>query len=246
MRLVLVLIALVAAGEVAVASSLHLQSPRERVPMLELFTSHGCSSCPPADRWLRRFTERPGLWTEVIPLSFHVDYWDRLGWPDRFASEGFSRRQRDYRRTGHVNSVYTPGFVVNGKEWRGWFRGSQPELSPGRRVGTLSLTMDTGDSARLRFEPAGRPQAAALRAHLAVLGFGLSTPVDGGENAGRILKEDFVVLGYRSTGQAGDKRQWTVALPETVPAETSRRALVAWVSAGDDPAPVQAVAGWLP
>ena len=246
MRYALVIAGLLTVGQVAADPSLHLRSRPERVPVLELFTSHGCSSCPPADRWLRRFAERPGLWSEVIPLAFHVDYWDGLGWPDRFASEAFSRRQRDYVRTGHVGSVYTPGFVVDGREWRGWFRGGKPDLSPGAKVGTLSLSMDGGASVRLRFDPVGRPQTAALRAHLAVLGFGLSTPVHGGENAGRVLREDFVVLGYRGTAQASNEREWTLALPETVPAETSRRALAAWVSAGDDPAPIQAVAGWMP
>ncbi len=81
---------------------------------------------------------------------------------------------------------------------------------------------------------------------MAVLGFGLSTPVGGGENAGRTLKDDFVVLGYRSTARASEDGQWTVDLPKTVPAEPSRRAVAAWISTGDDPAPLQAVAGWLP
>ena len=64
--------------------------------MLELFTSQGCSSCPPADAWLSGLVQRSGLWREVIPLAFHVDYWDRIGWKDRFANPGYSERQRDY------------------------------------------------------------------------------------------------------------------------------------------------------
>ena len=241
-----VLLGLLVVGQVVAGPVLHVQSPPERVPVLELFTSHGCSSCPPADKWLRGFVDHPGLWKDVIPLAFHVDYWDGLGWPDRFASDGYSRRQRDYRGTGRISSVYTPGFVLNGREWRGWFLGRRPELLPGAEVGILSLNLDREGGARLRFDPAGRSQGLKLRAHLAVLGFGLATPVGGGENAGRILEEHFVVLGYGSSPQAGEARQWTLALPETVPAETRRRAVAAWVSVADDPAPIQAVAAWLP
>jgi hypothetical protein len=80
-------------------------------------------SCPPADEWLGRQKEATELWQRLIPLAFHVDYWDYLGWWDRFASAEFSQRQRDYRHSGGLGSVYTPGVVVNGQEWRGWYRG---------------------------------------------------------------------------------------------------------------------------
>jgi hypothetical protein len=72
---------------------------------------------------LGRQKEATELWQRLIPLAFHVDYWDYLGWWDRFASAEFSQRQRDYRHSGGLGSVYTPGVVVNGQEWRGWYRG---------------------------------------------------------------------------------------------------------------------------
>jgi hypothetical protein len=78
------------------------------------------------------------------------------------------------------------------------------------------------------------------------MGFGLSTPIGRGENAGRTLKEDFVVLGYGHTALEKSRRRWDLELPKTVQAETSRRAVAAWISSGIDPTPVQAVAGWLP
>ncbi len=89
--------------------------------IIELFTSEGCSSCPPADAYLSQFSTSEDLWQGIIPLAYHVDYWDYIGWKDRFAHPSFSQKQRLYRSYGVVASVYTPGFVVDGKEWRGFF-----------------------------------------------------------------------------------------------------------------------------
>lgn len=234
-----VLLALLSATGNAVSFS----SRVEQVPMIELYTSQGCSSCPPADDWLSGMTNHPGLWTELIPIAFHVDYWDYIGWRDRFASPNHGQRQRAYQRAGKVRSVYTPGLVVKGREWRGWFRGRKPDLVPGRSVGKLHLDLD-GSQATIRFEPDGDAGNRPLQVHLALLGAGLSTPVGRGENEGKRLQEDFVVLGWTSTNGAGNG-PWSLQLPETDVAP-QRKAAVAWISAGDDPAPLQAVGGWLP
>lgn len=101
-----------------------IESPPERVALLELYTSEGCSSCPPADRWLSELKTNNELWTRVVPVAFHVDYWDYLGWPDRFAAASFSNRQREYALQGAVSTVYTPGLIYNGSEWRDWRRRS--------------------------------------------------------------------------------------------------------------------------
>ncbi len=221
------------------------ESPEEKVAVLELYTSHGCSSCPPADAWLRTLAEQPGLWNEFIPLAFHVDYWNDLGWPDQFAAGVYSDRQREYFRKGHISSVYTPGFVLRGREWRGWFNGRAPELSPGARVGKLSLALHDDQRALIRFNPQESANPPQLIAHVAILGFGLTTAVNAGENRGRTLEEDFVVLGYRASRQ-NSAAVWDLALPDVVDASTSRRAIVAWISTGAAPVPVQAVGGWLP
>ena len=247
MRALFTLCCLLVAAKAAASPAISFSSSVERVPVLELFTSHGCSSCPPADAWLRRFVNHTGLWDRFVALAFHVDYWDDLGWPDRFASAAFSKRQRDYQQSGRIRSVYTPGFVVDGREWRGWFRGGNPDLAVGPSAGRLVLQADPGEKAILRFSPAAS-RKGRLRAYLAVLGFGLSSRIGSGENADRTLEEDFVVLGV-SSGEvvAGEAEAvWNLAWPKTESARTTRRALVAWVSVEDDPAPVQAVGGWLP
>ena len=222
------------------------QSPLERVTVVELYTSHGCSSCPPADAWLRRLEHDPGLWRQVIPLAFHVDYWDYLGWRDRFADAAFSQRQRDYRRSGGLGSVYTPGLLVNGQEWRGWFWGrSLPEGEP-RQVGRLTLELPADGDATLRFTPGPDWRSTGLQAHIALLGNGVKSQIGAGENRGRELEESFVVLAHGKSAVSPDAHAWRLELPAVEPLQDGRRAIVAWVSGEKAPTPLQAVGGWLP
>jgi len=202
--------------------------------VVELYTSEGCSSCPPADRWLASLREAPELFRTLYPLGFHVDYWDHLGWPDRFARAAFSARQRRYRARGALSAVYTPGVLVNGREWRDWRSGQAPPDASGE-PGLLRLRL-AEDGIRARWE-GERP----LRLHLAWLGMGLTTEVAAGENDGRVLRHEFVVL-HRLTRDAD--RSWR--LPRKVPRRgQGRTAVVAWVSPPDKPAPVQAAGGYL-
>ncbi len=218
------------------------ESGPERVQMLELFTSEGCNSCPPADRWLSGMMDDPGLWRRIVPVALHVDYWDRLGWPDRFARPGFSTRQRDLALWDD-GQVYTPGFFVDGHEWRGWFRGGSLPATDDGGGGYLRLEEGQG-TVRVQFTPTAEPDGL-VTVHVARLGFGLETPVGAGENRGVTLRHDFVVTGYDRREARRDGGLWVVdvPLPETV-ATGPREALVAWVTAGGSPQPVQAVGGW--
>ena len=226
------------------AETLHLESPGPRVSLLELYTSEGCSSCPPADRWISKLRDDPRLWREVVPVAFHVDYWDYIGWHDRFASPVYSNRQRDYARSRHVSTVYTPGFVLAGKEWRSWFILPVLRLNNGVDAGRLSLSVEEGRGSMV-FAPTD-PVSGELEAHVAVLGFDLKTEVRAGENHGRTLEHDFVVLGYRSLAAIRDKSTHTASfsLPD-VTAQSERKAIAAWVSPRGDPRPIQVVGGWL-
>src|ERR1043166_2112982 len=104
----------------ATAATTTFESGDTQTALVELFTSEGCSSCPPAEKWLSAFKSNPDLWKKTVPVAFHVDYWDHLGWTDRFAKPEFTVRQQRYAAGFGGDSVYTPGFVINGKEWRGW------------------------------------------------------------------------------------------------------------------------------
>jgi len=230
----------------AAAQSQRIESPPQRVALVELFTSEGCSSCPPADRWLSGLVGDERLWRHLVPVAFHVDYWDYIGWPDRFARPAYSQRQRDYARSGNVRSVYTPGFVVHGEEWRGWFRHPVLSLDDPPPAGVIVLDVAPDGAQVTASYSAGSDLPGPLDIHLAVLGFDLTTTVKGGENEGRILPHDFVVLGYQRMPMTGTSPHFsaTSTMPETQ-VSAARRALAAWVSRHGEQAPMQAVGGWL-
>jgi len=243
-RICLCMAVYVASMVSAAAETVHFESPGPRVSLLELYTSEGCSSCPPADRWMRTLRDDPRLWRELVPVAFHVDYWDYIGWNDRFASPVYSNRQRDYARGRHVSTVYTPGFVLAGEEWRSWFTRPVLRLNNSVQGGKLKLSV-TESQAKVAFTPS-LPVSGDLEVHVAILGFDLKTEVRAGENGGRTLEHDFVVLGYRSLATTRRASTYTASfsLPD-VKAPSERKAIAAWVSPRHDPRPIQAVGGWL-
>ncbi|MEJ2394181.1 MAG: DUF1223 domain-containing protein [Candidatus Thiodiazotropha sp.] len=229
----------------AQAAGQHFESSEQRVSVVELFTSQGCSSCPPADDWLSGLSDAPGLWRQVIPLAFHVDYWDYLGWRDRFAAPEFSQRQRAYRHSGGLGSVYTPGVLVNGEEWRGWYWGRNIPSEERPLVGRLQLDVVTDGPATLRFTPGPAWNSDQLRANLVILGSELESPIGGGENGGRTLQESFVVLAHRVSVDPVAAHTWRLSWPDVEVKGGGRQAVVAWLSSGENPTPLQAVGGWL-
>jgi hypothetical protein len=205
--------------------------------LVELYSSEGCSSCPPAEAWINNFKSAPGLWKDVFPVVFHVDYWDGLGWPDRFSRPEYTRRQRDYAARLGQDSVYTPEFIVNGLEWRRNLFGGQGVSSPkAAKTGELALTIHSGEGKfSALYTPAAPDPKPPLTLNVALLGLGIFTDVLRGENAGTKLEHDFVVLGYNSTplSSAPDKSlraEASLPKPSTTDAPA---ALVAWVSAAD-------------
>ena len=221
-----------------------IEGPAGQVGLLELYTSEGCSSCPTADRWLSKLVSDPRLWRELVPVAFHVDYWDDIGWRDRLGSARHTQRQQAYARAQHVRTVYTPGFVWQGREWRGWFqRAALPEIHE-VDVGALSITSEQ-DQLAIRFA-ADRPAGTPLEVHVLLLGFGITTTIDAGENRGRRLEHDFAVLAHRAVALQWNGSAYSAEL-EQPQSDTyaGRYALSAWVAIPGDPSPLQAVGGWL-
>jgi hypothetical protein len=218
------------------ANPVHFASGPARVSLIELYTSEGCSSCPPAEQWLGQLRDQPGLWRDFVPVAFHVDYWNRLGWPDRFSKKEFTQREYDYSAAWSSDSVYTPCFVRDGAEWKA--RGV-PSAASGSAVGTLTLDYD-GATLKAEFVPAGKGVAGDFEVHIAVLGAGIVSKVTAGENRGETLKHDFIVLSL-TKGKPG------YVLPLVVPevAGVPRHALAAWVTKRGSLIPVQATGGWL-
>jgi hypothetical protein len=213
-----------------------------KTQLLELYTSEGCSSCPPAEAWVSKLQNHPRLWRDFAPLAFHVSYWDRLGWRDPFASKEWTARQYRYASTWSSGTVYTPGFVLDGREWRG--NGSVP--APSRdEPGVLRVSLGN-ENVSASFAPTAT-SAKPLELHVARVGFGLSTDVKAGENRGRKLAHDFVVLGVASSSLDDGKAQVRFPAAVTPAAAGARRlALVAWVTEADSLVPIQTTGGWLP
>lgn len=213
--------ALAVAGASPAAATCEAQSPRHRVALLELYTSEGCSSCPPADEWVSALPAAgfgPG---QVVPLAFHVDYWDYLGWPDRFADPAFTERQRHLSAANRLGFVYTPELALNGKVFRGLSNQRLREAL--RRINDEPAPADvsiratpTPRSVAVQVDARLREGAAAdVVLFLALTQNGLVSEVRRGENAGRRLHHDFVVREWRGPFalHAG-----SAAIRETLPA----------------------------
>lgn len=235
-------LALVPVGRAAEAVT--IESPEMAAVLVELFTSEGCSSCPPADAWLSRLKTSPALWTTYVPIAFHVDYWNRLGWADRFSSSEFTARQRRYAAVWQGNSVYTPEVAVGGREWRGFFNGEPLPASPRTQPGRLKVTLRDRTHADVVFTASGtgpRP----TQVELALLGMNLESDVNRGENSGRKLRHDFVVLQMVTARLNADGQRYTASIPLPAQGKAEPTALAAWVTTGDAQPPIQAAGGWI-
>lgn len=218
-------------------------SSDSRVNIVELYTSEGCSSCPPADKWLSKFKNDERLWKEFIPVAFHVDYWNYIGWADRFALPQYGQRQRSYAAGENLSTVYTPGVMLNGKEWRSLQDKRALNLDQKYMIGKLNVGVE-GDQIMADFMAADNTKPAFL--NVAILGFDLITTVKAGENRGKKLEHDFVVLGYKRVSMKGSEKGYvlTTKLPNLVEVAT-KTGLAVWIDYGRDLMPVQATGGWL-
>ena len=215
-----------------------------RTPVLvELFTSEGCSSCPPADDLLIQFDkEQPVPDVEIIAISEHVDYWNRLGWADPFSSAAFSERQNQYARAFGTNQIYTPQMVVDGRtELIGSQEGkAQREIAtaaqaPKAKVGlvkestrphddVISMHVRVGQLPRITSNDTGK-------VWLAITEGGLSTDVRRGENAFRTLRHTGVVrrMDLLRALEAGDAEGFTAEFTVSLAPEWKRQNLRAVV-----------------
>jgi hypothetical protein len=135
--------------------------------------------------------------------------------------------------------------LVNGEEWRGWYRGNPLPKGAGMQVGSLQLEVPPEGPARLRFSPGPDGKINDLQAHLAILGSDLESAIGGGENRGRTLQESFIVLAHHTSSETVAPHTWSLARPALEGSGEGRLAVAAWLSSGDDPTPLQAVGGWL-
>ena len=220
------------------AEGLRLESGHNRNTLIELYTSEGCSSCPPAEQYLNNLKNHNKIWKSVFPVAFHVDYWDYIGWKDRYAAKQFSQRQSDYAKLRRTSTVYTPAFMVNGKSWRpGIFSNALPEEK--RSAENLVATIN-GKSVHARYESKTK---IPIKLNVAVLGMGLNTLIERGENKGRKASHEFVVVGFNS--KISKNLEWSTSLPELHYTGAKNYAVVMWVSKPNNPTPLQVVGSLL-
>lgn len=223
-----------------IADTLHLQSGTHRNTLIELYTSEGCSSCPPAEKYLNKLKKNKDLWKTIIPVAFHVNYWDYLGWRDRYAHQSFGQRQSQYANLKRVSTVYTPAFIVNGESWRpGLF--AREISTENQKSGDLVVDLD--NHILHAIYKSSDTTSVPLNLNVAVLGLGLLSNIERGENAGRKAEHEFVVVGYDSV--PSQTAEWNIKLPVLHYQDSSKHALAVWVSTVDNPAPLQAVGSYL-
>jgi hypothetical protein len=179
-------------------------------PVVELYTSEGCSSCPPADKWLSTLKPKNPTHSVANPAviqAFHVNYWDYIGWPDRFATPAHTNRQRQVSAWNRQNGIYTPQMVLNGGDWRGW-GGSARNV-------TASLVSEETAKSNISLQQTGFDQFEAVitpvqklsdsnvgtwSAYWTITEHGHTTKVKAGENKGETLLHDYVVRQYTPVG----------------------------------------------
>ena len=225
-----------APASVAAAAACSAKSGATVPVVVELYTSEGCDSCPPADRWLGGLKGR----ADVVPLAFHVDYWDSRDWKDRFSQPKFTRRQNATQRTSGARFAYTPEVIVDSREQPDWSRVPAAALQA-TRPATVDMTLTEGAAGlELALAPhAGAP--AHLAGYVAVVDDGMQTRVDGGENRGATLHQDSVVRELLPWSQAGTQPATLRFTSRTLPEAGATRHWVAVATDGPYGRPVQAV-----
>ncbi len=207
--------------------------------LVELYTSEGCDSCPPADRWLSSLASKGYAPDKVVPLALHVDYWDYIGWKDPYAKHEFATRQRRQAELKRARIVYTPQVLLQGQDFRRWGSGEfadavdklnsqPPRASIGLALQAMgSTSMDVSLSAEL-LNPAEQKDAAL---YLAAFENKLSSAVSAGENRGKTLPHDYVVREWIGPIEFGrdlklaEKRTLPL-LPKANPAQSGVAAFV--------------------
>jgi hypothetical protein len=183
--------------------------------LLELFTSQGCSSCPPADALLRRLAADP----DVIAIALHVDYWDYLGWRDPFAAPRNSARQRAYARHAGEKMVYTPQLVINGTAFvpgadETAIRHALAAARDAQGGARIALARQTGGQLQVTVLPGDRAIPATI--HVVEVLPAARMTVTRGENAGRTLDHRNVVTDWRAVGIWDGHDPWSARVPAAV------------------------------
>ena len=184
---------------------------QERAIVVELFTSQGCNSCPPADALLRELADRD----DILPLALHVDYWDYLGWRDRFAQPGFSKRQKGYARRAGRRTVYTPELVVQGSDTVMGARGMKLSELVRRHAGQEALVglSIARDGTEVVIEATALVALPKVDIHVVHYTDSETVEIRRGENAGRSITYSHIAKDWHTAGTWTDGDSWAGRAP---------------------------------
>jgi hypothetical protein len=207
--------------------------------LIEVFTSEGCSSCPPADKWVAGI--KKGLWQEVVPVVFHVDYWNYLGWRDNFSQEKFSDHHYRYGKEWRTNSVATPTVARNGYAWDGWRIGISPQKTGKQNSRRIELLYEP-DSRKLAlsFDAEGKE---CLRANAAIMVRNFPSRITAGENKGLVLDHAFAAIDLVQFPLKSDGKSYAGDAAFSAKTDFSANAIAAWVTPCTSQVPLRAVGG---
>jgi hypothetical protein len=185
----------------AAAAQCSAQSGARTAVLVELYTSEGCDSCPPADRWLSSLQSKGFTSDKVVPLALHVDYWDYIGWKDPYAKREFATRQRRLAELKRAKMIYTPQVVLQGQDFRRWdsgdFAAAVETLHRQPPRAKIALTVNAMGKASVDVSLAAELAAANERkdaaVYIAAFENKLMSQVSAGENRGKTLPHDYVV-----------------------------------------------------
>ncbi len=217
-HLIILSTAIVCADPIAKSSS-------EQIPLLELFTSETCSSCPPADSWIGKLENHPKLWKSFVPIAFEVA-----------SRNDATERQKAHARAWVNGALYTPAFVLDGKEWGEWSSLSAPNAKPGARVGILSVHKNNAGF-QVSFQPENK-KGEDLTLNIALVGLGTQ---------GKGRNHDFIVLDWQSKFilkpvDGAFRAQFPILKSKK---HSVREAVVAWIQQGSAPRPIQATGAFI-
>ncbi len=222
----------------AEAGQCSARSPERTVALVELYTSEGCDSCPPADRWLSSLGAKGYAPDRVVPVSLHVDYWDYIGWKDPYARQAHSARQRKMAKLARAAMVYTPQVLLQGQDFRAWrtsaFEQAVAKINARPAKARISLLLDTRQKDAFEVEASvellDSLQQADAALYLGAYENKLVSEVKAGENRGRTLPHDYVVLQWAGPlefkGAKLAERQRLALLPKAVKAHSGVVAFV--------------------
>ncbi len=231
MKKLLIITALI--SNILFAQDYTFESKDHRVNIIELYTSQGCSSCPPADKWLSDLKEHPKVFKDFIPMAFHITYWDFIGWKDIFANKSHDNRQRYYsNKVWKKNSVYTPQFITNAKEYKKWFSNRNFPNFEKKYGGKLKVNLDDNKLQISYFNKDIKNQKIYL--NIGILGFDYDIDIKRGENKYKTLKHDFVILNHiQKFAEIKNNKFDLNTILLDLKKDNKKKALVVWLSKYD-------------